>query len=142
MLKHFYGQSLGETDGHCVGVSEHCVTLPPPHQVNGVWVHPCHEKCRNSPHAEQTRGDVRLRKTDGQSGGTDNGICFCGDSISLHLAPPIAILDDVDGDLTGVTVELKLCRPSTHGFHRTYLGVDRSSLSDQLALDTVILCSK
>ena len=39
MFKHLGLEAFGETICCPEELAEHCVALPPPHQVDGVWVH-------------------------------------------------------------------------------------------------------
>ena len=73
MFKHLGHEALGENICFCVEVADHLVALPPSHQVDGIWVHLCHEESHDPPCTEGARDDVRLSETDRRAFCSDDG---------------------------------------------------------------------
>ena len=54
-------------------VLEYRVAPPPPHQADGVWVHPRYEESYLLPFTEGARDDVRLGENDRRACCSDDG---------------------------------------------------------------------
>ena len=73
-------------------VEEHSVALPPPHQADGVWVHPRHEEIYAPPYMEGARADVRLDETKRRAFCSDGGSDGGRDVVPSDLLPLGAFL--------------------------------------------------
>ena len=93
VFKHLGRYALSEALRHCMKVAEHHIDLPPPHQADGVWVHPCHKESLAPPFTEGECADICLGESDFWARCSDNGSDDSRDLVSTDLLPLVSPLE-------------------------------------------------
>ena len=123
-------------------VSQHGVTAPPPHNMDGVWVHPHYEE-RHSPSLPDVAcAEVCRGETNGGSGVLYEGAGGRSDFGSVGLLPFMLFLDGSDGGVAGGAVPEKVRHLVAQGHHRITLEVPCTSVPDWFSFDPIILGRK
>ena len=107
--------------------------------MDGVWVHPCHDKSHGSSVTERSHTDFCLSEADGQAHDRDHGADSRGDLFDSDLVTLICVTKSGDWGVTGGTVASKICNYEIQFHHWTPLGVTSAPMDGGSPFDSVFL---